>query len=358
VSAQVTVLGMATVDDPGLVGSFASLVSTTAGAQHVTYYDRSYHRLKYARCAAACTVAANWSRAVIDQSADVGWYSSLVVRGGIRHVVYLDVTNQRLKYATCSTGCLSESNWQKGPIDRGPALGQSSMFVDGAGRRHVSYVESGGAVRYATCLSACTGAANWQIVTVDPDAVGEGTAITLDPGGRRHISYGSDGDLKYATCNISCTNAANWETLKIDEQTTGGSSSAIAIGPDGSRHVSYYDASNSALRYARCAANCSNSAGWGHVLVDGASTSVGTYTSLAVGGDGKVHVSYFDQTNGDLKYASCASGCLTARNWQRQTLDSQGQVGSFSSLKLVAGTLHIAYHDLTLGDLKYLELAP
>jgi hypothetical protein len=77
-----------------------------------------------------------------------------------------------------------------------------------------------------------------------------------------------------------------------------------------------------------------------------------------VGVDGKAHVSYFDLTNGDLMYASCVSGCLVARAWQRQAVDAQGVVGSFSSLELVGGTVHITYHNVGLGDLKYLELTP
>jgi hypothetical protein len=42
----------------------------------------------------------------------------------------------------------------------------------------------------------------------------------------------------------------------------------LLIPVDEVRHVSYYDGSNEDLRYARCAANCTNSAGWSRVTVD------------------------------------------------------------------------------------------
>jgi hypothetical protein len=362
VATQAAVVGIATVDDPGDVGTYTSLVSTAGGVQHITYRDESNQRLKYAICQSDCTEALNWSQAVIDQSANVGFFSSLKVRSGVRHVVYLDATNHRLKYAACSSGCLSEGNWSKGVIERGLAKGFSSLALDTDGRRHVSYVALTGAVKYATCPAACTSSGNWQTVTIDPDAVGQVTSIAVGADGRRHISYGSDGDLKYATCAVSCTNAANWQTLKIDEEVTSGQFNAFAVDADGVRHISYYDGSNQDLRYARCPANCANSAGWARVTVDRGTgrlgSTVGQYTSLAVGGNGRVHLSYYDQTAGNLKYATCASGCLQTSSWQLQAVDTDGNVGMYTSLALAGGTVHVSYQHRSLSDLKYLELTP
>jgi hypothetical protein len=75
-----------------------------------------------------------------------------------------------------------------------------------------------------------------------------------------------------------------------------------------------------------------------------------------VSGNGKVHVSYYDVTAGNLKYASCAAGCLQTTSWQRQAVDLDGDVGSYTSLALAGGTVHVSYHHRTLGDLKYVEL--
>src|SRR5215208_5658998 len=70
-----TVLGRAAVDESGDVGLFTSLVSGSDGAQRVAYYDGTNERLKYAACFSNCTSAANWQRGVIDQSARVGWFA-------------------------------------------------------------------------------------------------------------------------------------------------------------------------------------------------------------------------------------------------------------------------------------------
>ena len=67
---------------------------------------------------------------------------------------------------------------------------------------------------------------------------------------------------------------------------------------------------------------------------------VGLYTSIATGGNGTIHVSYFDRTNGALKYASKAGG-----KWAVHTVDSNGTVvGRFTSIALAKdGKPWIAY---------------
>jgi hypothetical protein len=79
-------------------------------------------------------------------------------------------------------------------------------------------------------------------------------------------------------------------------------------------------------------------------------------TSLAVDAGGRLHVSYFDDTNGDLKYATCAASCGLAASWQAATVDAAGDVGAYTSLAVDAGgRLHVSYFDNTNIDLKYIQ---
>ena len=81
---------------------------------------------------------------------------------------------------------------------------------------------------------------------------------------------------------------------------------------------------------------------------------VGSSSSIAVGGSGAIHISYYDRTNGDLKYATDATGA-----WVAQTLDSAGVVGWYTSIAIDgAGAIHSSYYDQTNGDLKYITKAP
>jgi hypothetical protein len=64
---------------------------------------------------------------------------------------------------------------------------------------------------------------------------------------------------------------------------------------------------------------------------------------------GNPHISYYDASNGDLKYAY-----WDGSQWQIEVVESDGQVGEWTSLALdSAGNPHISYYDRSKGHLKY-----
>jgi hypothetical protein len=109
----------------------------------------------------------------------------------------------------------------------------------------------------------------------------------------------------------------------------------------GNPHISYYDATNNHLKYAKWTGT-----EWNIQTVDSA-ISVYASSSLVLDSLGNPHISYYDATNNHLKYAK-----WTGTEWNIQTVNSVSYGGRFSSIALDSGNNpHIGY--LAGGDLKY-----
>ena len=152
--------------------------------------------------------------------------------------------------------------------------------------------------------------------------VGLTTSIAFDSNGYKHISYydATNGDLKYAT-----DKTGSWVTVSVDTTGAVGLYTSIAIDSNDAVHISYEDITNRDLKYATCSSGCTSASNWNDVSVD-TTGNMGTYTSIAIDSNDAVHISYHHTTNDDLKYATCSSGCTTASNWDIVSVDTIGDL--------------------------------
>jgi hypothetical protein len=183
------------------------------------------------------------------------------------------------------------------------------------------------------------GAALWSVEEVEDRRAFDdfySRAIAFD-GSRVHLVYG--GKHLYYTYN----DGTAWQAIEvIDPASSVGRYAAIAVDSSGFLHISYFDEINGDLKYA------SNTSGSWEIEVVDFSADVGRYSSIAIDANDNVHISYYDASNGDLKYASNTSG-----GWEIEVVDFSADVGRYSSIAIdSAGKRYISYFDATNGDLR------
>ncbi|MCX6128748.1 MAG: collagen-like protein [Proteobacteria bacterium] len=354
--ASCTALYGVNIDSPGNVGQYTSIAQDN-GALHVSSYDVTNQDLKYSTCAGNCNIAANWSNEVIDSNGNVGLYTSLAYVSGALHISYYDATNQDLKYASCASNCKNPANWTKITLDSPGNVGQYTSIVNNSGTLEIAYYDATTLdLKYASCAADCSSVANWKKATLDSVGnVGQFTSIGADKG-KVSISYYdvTNQDLKFASCPGSCFVAANWTKITVDSTGNVGQFTSL-VQSAGASHLAYYDVTNQDLKYASCASSCELAANWTPIAID-STNNMGQYASMTLS-NGTLNLAYFDATALDLKYASCAADCQTAANWAKVSIESTGTVGQFAAITESAGTMNIVYYDASNLDLKYTTCA-
>ena len=185
----------------------------------------------------------------------------------------------------------------------------------------------------------------WRIEPVDPGYVGQYNSLAFDSQDQPHISYYDflDDDLEYAYRDQD-----GWHTETVDYAGYVGAFTSLVLDDNDHPHISYCSCTNSScntcndLKYAWHDGN-----DW-HIEWAHTTGNVGGYTSLALV-DGQPHISYYDYTNTALKYVYKDSGGLP--HWD--TVDNDGDVGMYTSLAVYAGHRYISYLDVGNQHLKY-----
>jgi hypothetical protein len=338
-----------TVDWIGDVGESTSIALDNRGFSHISYYDRTNTALKYAKWTGSF-----WDIATVDNEGDVGQYTAIALDiNDDPHISYYDATNQDLKYARWN-GAI----WVKTTLDSfGEVGGYSSIAVSKNSHVHISYYN--GTIDLVTRLDALKYAhwdrESWNIETIDYDAdVGRFTSLALDRNGDPHISF-----IDCANRLLKYTHMVDnsWDTRTIgpvnrQPETINdyGSGTSLAIDSNDNPHIVFVEGSENNLRYTTLEGD-----NW---IIENVSFAhrVQLHVSIALDCEDRPHITYYTLFGRAIHYAQRIDN-----EWKIFNIDKIGETshGGFNSLTIDKWDYaHISYYDYTLEDLKYAKLVP
>ncbi|MFT3786931.1 MAG: hypothetical protein QM770_12320 [Tepidisphaeraceae bacterium] len=143
----------------------------------------------------------------------------------------------------------------------------------------------------------------------------------------------------------------------VDSSADVGYYASIAVDRSGKAAISYYDNTNSGLKYAQF-----DGASWSNQNID-IKKAVGTHTSLGFDAFGNAYIAYYKKSGGQLKLATQARD---ANTWGLEIVESggagerasiavsQGKIGTNSfNFSVYTPTVAIAYANETTGAIQY-----
>jgi hypothetical protein len=267
----------------------------------------------------------------VDSAGVVGYYSSITIGAdGLGLISYYDDTNMDLKVLHCGNAACNSGNIST-TVDTGEtgsAAGYATSITIGAdGLGLISYYDNTNKdLKVLHCGNAACNSGNISTTVDSAGDVGGYASITIGADGLGLISYldgAPNSDLKVLHCgNAACT-SGNISTTVDSAGTVGGAASVI-IGADGLGLISYNYGTNYDLKVLHCG-NAACNSGNISTTVDSADY-LAYYTSITLGADGLGLISYYDDTNADLKVLHCGNAACTGGN-TATTVDSAGWVG-------------------------------
>ena len=255
------------------------------------------------------------------------------------HIAYYDPINKDLVY-----GYHNGLGWTFTKVDETGDVGQNPSLGLLNDKPLISYYDAtNGALKLATFDGSL-----WSIETVNhqSNTTGHYSSLKVTSSGI-YISYDDASSGLWMAYSPSMSSHA-WTLLNVDNTSGAGKFSSIDVDSSGLPYIAYYDTDSHSLKVAS-ATSSSTPFGFSSATID-SGDDVGKYCSLTTDSTGQIHVSYYNATKGDLKYA-----LFDGSNWSTQIVDQGGDVGLWSEIVVDPGTNipHILYYDATRQEWKY-----
>jgi len=268
--------------ESAIINDFTSIAIDSNNKEHISYLDGNLGNLRYCN-----NTASNGAWSCTTAESSTGGYPSVAIDSNNKvHISHTNLSSSSLRYCnnTASSGAWSCTTVNK--ITNGQACALNSDCPQNS---------------FPIC--------DPTFVCVNKNKIGTYSSMAMDSNGKFHISAFDSNATALVYCNNTASNG-DWSCIRVDSSSGGGGVgkySSIAVDSNNKVHISEYGFVNSlngnALRYCN---NTASNGAWScatiNVLTSG--TGVGLYSSIAVDSNNKVHISYQDGVNFDLRYAT------------------------------------------------------
>jgi|GEM_PF-1965934 len=340
------------VDTTGTIGLYTSIVLGTDGFPVVSYYDSTGGDLEIVKCGNAACSSGNTST-TLDSSGTVGLYTSIMLgTNGFPVISYYDQTNGNLKMIACGNAACSSGNTTTTVNSTGDVGLFTSIALSADGFPVISYFDDSvgvGDLIVVKCGDATCSSGNTTTTVNSTNDIGRDNSIVIGTDNFPVISYrdATAGNLVFTKCGNAACSASN-TTTTIDSVGTVGSDTSVVIGTDGLAVISYYDETNGDLKVIKCG-NSTCASGNTTTTVD-STGDVGQDTSITLATDNLPVISYFDVTNADLKVAKCGNAACSSGT-TLTTAASSGTSGQYTSITLGADNFPVISHHIAGASL-------
>jgi len=342
------------------VGRSSSIVRSAGGTLFVAYWGAGDLRLRACQ-SPACDQLGD-PLTVVESTGDVGADTSMVLAAdGLPVIAHWDVGNDALRLADCgNAACTTAAT--AAVTGTGEGGRSPSLALDTGGRPVISFSAAvTGALKLAHCaVPTCISFSN-SIEAINPGPDASGTALALDAAGNPIVAFHktSLGALAVAHCNDpNCSLAVSGgESVEIPDPGPGvGSAPAVHLDAAGRPLIAYYDQAQGDLKFAACGdVGCTPALASVITLDDGGGADVGSNPAIDLDDSGRPVIAYHDATAGALRLAGCATpSCDAGRTIV--VVDDVGFTGLEPALVVAGPTVYVSYYDKDLTGLKLAEV--
>ena len=281
-------------------------------------------------------------------------------QGGI-HAVYPAYAGGNAYYAYCAADCRGQADVKVVMLPTQGTVANVMLALDSAGHPRV-LLSSFQKLYYASCDSGCTSESGWkldEILDHAGDREVSGEALALDPNGhprflmhtyRAFLGIGQKTPKTwYATCDAACGEASSWSYSELAQEIWEGTT--LRFDRSGGAHIATVidmnegdQAGKKLAAYLECTGACSGEDDWngiGFIKPYESATdavSVRPTVSLALTHAGAPRVVVLGENDGKPKniiYFECDQDC-THDNWQGAVVSDHNQIDAGLDLALDA----------------------